>query len=75
MSAASDNAMAAAGARAGLTGLGDFLYRLQVQKPFMQAQTKQIGAQTGLSEAEAEEARARVAQLKAATEQSGKLFP
>ncbi len=42
-----DNAAASANARGGLAGLGDFLYRLQVQRPLVQQETKEAAARTG----------------------------
>ena len=45
MSAASDNALAASGMRSALGDIGNFLYRNQVEKPYVQAQTKNLGLQ------------------------------
>lgn len=51
MSAASDNAQSAAGMRAALTGIGDFIYRQQVQRPLLEAQTQGTQAQTAETQA------------------------
>ena len=68
MSAADENTNAANSMRGGLSALADFLYRQQVQRPLVQAQTKQVGAETDLLGAQ-------TAASKEATGQSAGLYP
>lgn len=68
MSAADENTNAANSMRGGLSALADFLYRQKVQRPLVQAQTQQVGAETGLLGAQ-------TAASQQATTQGGLMFP